>query len=162
MKHVLFPALFALALAATPALADPWVPVDASPTRIVFLDKASTKTGAGAAEATILWMVIADDGSTLMVESGEKMKCADHSMVTGWTAIVADDGSIGASTPTSDTDYKPATAGTIGYAIVETACTGVSPNASAAGISDPRITDAIARGKAYLASQTPSTPSTGL
>jgi len=151
MKHALF-LILPLALAAAPAKADPWVPVDASSQYIVFLDQASVKDAGGYKEADLLFMSSESGTGPLAFLVHNRFQCSPYSTQQLSYSPVDVTGQRGDSVSVN-ADWEPPDPGSIGEAMVITVCTGVSPNTSAQDMSDPTLTDAMARGRDFLARQ---------
>ncbi len=152
-------AALALGVSAGPAFADPWVPVDANTTKIIFLDKASVLPKGDEIEATMLWVAIADPGTPpINVLEHATFRCGASSSLVMWTAMVDDDGQVAPQEAAASTDYDVQTPDSMGGSMVTTVCTGVSPNATTAGVIDATLLDAIKNGEDFLGAQT-DTPS---
>ncbi|ESQ91804.1 hypothetical protein ABAC460_05550 [Asticcacaulis sp. AC460] len=135
-------------LAAAPAVAAPFQAVDASTDRIIFLDQATVTQNGDIAEGDVLFAIRKDGGRNIYLLARVKADCNASSM---WTTKQTFLDETGAVLQTIVEDQAPQVASGIGVAIVETLCTGISPNATTAGVSHDTLQSALTHGKKFLA-----------
>jgi hypothetical protein len=140
-----------LSLAATPALAAPFIAVDASTETIVFLDKGSVTQDGTVAEGDVLYALQPPpNDKPVIFLSKTRADCNANTLGEFDQRILGDDGKVATTLP-QDGKMAAIVPGSIGDAVLQTMCTGISPNPSTAGVTHDTLDSALNHARKFLA-----------